>query len=336
MADLESLFAAYPLPELAGQRLFITGATGFIGYWLQLAIHSLNRRGAGIQVVALSRNPESFLVAHPECQAMNWLSWTQGDVRHYDFPEGHFDAFIHGAADTSPAAAANPIELFDTIVSGARHVLDHALAAKTRRILLLSSGAIYGEQPHQVERLCETDAFACAPFQADNAYGEGKRAMEMLGASYAHTHGIEPVVARCFAFIGHGLPEHLAISQFIRDAQENEFIAVNGDGRQLRSFLYAADLAVWLLALLCRGKAGVAYNVGASHAITLAEAAESVRSVLAPAKRVEVLGNASASARQRYVPDTRRITGELKVDIWTDMETAILKTNSARQALYVD
>lgn len=325
MSDLEPLIAAHPFPELSGTRIFLTGATGFIGYWLLLAIHSLNLRGAEIRVLALSRDPQRFLARRPECGAMTWLEWVQGDVRSYPQPSGAFDSFIHAAADTSPEAAADPLGLFDSIVSGTRHVLEHARSVHTRRILLLSSGAIYGEQPETMERLRETAAIACNPLHADNAYGEAKRAMEMLATCYAHSHAIEPVIARCFAFIGYGLPPHLAIGQFIRDALSAPQITVKGNGRPVRSYLYAADLAIWLLAALSRGNAGCAYNVGSPQSLTLGQTAATVQHVLAPDQALVIMGG-GASARQRYVPDTELIEQTLGIKVWTDLPDAIAKT----------
>ncbi len=326
LADLKTLLKRYPLPELADKRIFITGATGFVGYWLLLAIETMNQQGANIHGCALSRHPDMFLSRCPEFRDISWLKWIKGDIRSYRFPKESFDAFIHGATDTSPEAAAQPSELLDTIIEGTRHVLDHAVASGTRRVLLLSSGAIYGEQPQSLDHIQENYTGACDPLDYRNAYGEGKRIMEMLGATYSRTHDIEPVVARCFAFVGHGLPAHLAIGQFIRDAQENECIVVNGDGAQVRSFLYAADLAVWLLALLSRGKSGRAYNVGSPHGSTLAEVARIVQEIVAPGKSVKFSGSHVTTTRHRYVPDTSAAEHELGLYAWTNLHDAIRKT----------
>lgn len=323
MADLSPLLDAYPLPELQGKHLFITGATGFMGYWLLLAIHCLNRSGTHIRVCALSRAPEAFLARCPECKSMDWLTWIQGDITDYTFPEERFDYLLHGATDTSPAAATRPEELRASIVVGAERVLTHARACEARRTLWLSSGTVYGEQPDDLERIEESRAFAPATNHGPDGYLEGKRAMEALAIAATD---VDSVVARCFAFIGHGLPPHLAVGQFIRDAKENLEIAVNGDGHPVRSFLYAADLAVWLLALLVRGSPGQAYNVGSPHGMSLAEAAATVRDTLAPSKALAIKGTTSSQARRRYVPDTRKAEQQLGLRVWTQFPDAIRRT----------
>jgi nucleoside-diphosphate-sugar epimerase len=322
LQDFDPILPDFPLPELAGQRIFGTGGSGFIGFWLLLACHWLNERGAGIRLTLLSRNPDAFLAKHPEFRTRPWLEWVSGDVKSYRWPDQSFDRFIHAAADTSPLAGKSP-QLFDDIVVGTQHVIEHAAAAGARRLLLISSGAIYGEQPETLPRMAEDfpgQALALAP---DDHYGRGKRAMETYARETAAGRNIELVIARCFSFVGFGLPGHLVISQFIADALAHDSLRINGDGQAVRSYLHAADLAVWLLALLARGQAGQVYNVGSPDPLSLLEVASLVRDTLAPASRIEVLNRVAAAPRQRYVPDTQHIEQKLRVNCWTPLESAI-------------
>lgn len=326
IADIERVLGLYPLPELAGKRIFLTGGTGFIGYWLLMTLSRMNAMGTNISVVALSRNPDRFLERYPEFKHTSWLQFIHGDVRDYPFPYGGFDLFIHGAADTSPEAAKQARELLETIILGTKRVLEHAASCGTRRILLISSGAIYGEQPSAVFNIPEDAPYACSTTDPADAYGEGKRAMEMLATCFAHEYKLEPVIARCFAFIGYGLPHHLAVGQMINNALENVGIEITGDGKTVRSYLYAADLAVWLLALACKGKPGKPYNVGSDQALRMDELAQLIGDTLGLAAATKILGSAPPSKRVRYVPDTRHIQQELRVAVWTDISTGIRRT----------
>jgi nucleoside-diphosphate-sugar epimerase len=322
IADIDRVLGLYPLPELAGKRIFLTGGTGFIGYWLLMTLSRLNARGARISVVALSRNPERFLERYPEFKQAAWLQFMRGDVRDYQLPEGGFDLFIHGASDTSPKAAQQALPLFETMTSGTQRVLDHAVASHAERVLVISSGAVYGEQPLGLAHISETTPYGCNPLDAHDVYGEGKRAMETLTACYMREHGLNAVIARCFSFIGYGLPEHLAIGSFINQAISNKRIVIRDGGKAVRSYLYAADMAIWLLALLMKGLAGKAYNVGSDEGIRLDDLAELICDSIGMDKSLEVLDEEIQGKRRRYVPDISSML-ELGVNTWTPLPAAI-------------
>src|SRR5271165_3372114 len=63
------------------------------------------------------------------------------------------------------------------------------------------------------------------------------------------------------------------LGNFIADALAGRNIAIKGDGTLVRSYLYAADLAIWLRTLLLRGGASgenpLVLNVGSSEAISI-------------------------------------------------------------------
>lgn len=312
---------------LFGARLFITGGTGFFGLWLLSALSLLNRRGAGINVTVLSRNPNRFLDLQPCWRNLPWLSFIPGNVRDFSFPGAQFDLLIHAATDTVSSAHANPLAHFDDIVIGTRRVLDFAVKAGVRRVLLTSSGAVYGPQPPEISHISEEAGFACPPETPSSAYGEGKRVMELLGALYHREHGIEAVTARCFAFVGPGLPldGQFAIGNFIRDALYAETIQVNGDGTPLRSYLYGADLAVWLLQLLGAGKPCYPYNVGSDQAISIRELAFLVGRALSPEKEVFIQKRilSAGDQRQCYVPSIDRAKEDFGLEAWTSLGDAV-------------
>ena len=153
VADVERVLGHYPLPQLAGKRVFLTGGTGFFGYWLLMTIARLNAAGAQLRLSPCRATVRVFWKAILSFSA-TWLQFIHGDVncrRRWK----NFDLFIHGASDTSPEAAQRALELFDSIVQGTRHVLDHAVACKTRRVLIISSGAAYGDQPADITHIPE-------------------------------------------------------------------------------------------------------------------------------------------------------------------------------------
>lgn len=324
-ADLQLVPESLGLREvLAEQHLLLTGATGFFGKWLLALLAQLNQQGVFIQVSVVSRSPARFLTDNPEYRHCSWLQWLTSDVRDLQELSGRPpDMILHAAADTSAAAHAQPLELFDSIVGGARNVLDLAVRSGIRRVLLTGSGAQYGALP-DIQAVTEYYPGACPSNAVDSVYGEAKRAQETLGAIYVKCHGLDVVMARCFAFSGPGLPldGHFAIGNFVRDALCKDAIVLKSNGKALRSYLHGADLAGWLLTLLSRGQAGMAYNVGSDQAICIADLARRVAARIAPEKPVQILGQPDGSIRSFYVPDISLARG-LGLDVWTSLDTSI-------------
>lgn len=321
-------FARLPLltklgPCLDGSHLLLTGGTGFFGQWLLALLDTLVQQGVDLRVTVVSRDPARFLDALPHYRQCRWLHWVTSDVR--DIPRWTGpapDLILHAAAETSFAAHARPLELFDSIINGGRRMLDLAVECGARRILFTGSGAQYG--PLAAGRpVYESTATAGDTTQANNAYAEGKRAQETMAAIYADKLDVAPIFTRCFAFAGPALPldAHFAIGNFVRDALHSERIELRSSGTAVRSYLHGADLACWLMYLLCNGVAGQAYNVGADTGISIADLAIRVRDILSPAKSVRILGDPDGP-RSYYVPDISKARS-LGLDVWTSLDQSV-------------
>lgn len=313
--------------RLRGARLLITGGTGFMGSWLlESLLHAERRFGLGLEATVLTRDPDAFAAKAPHLASHPAIRLVQGDVLRWPALEGPFTHLIHGATDASTKLLAeNPGLMFDTIVSGTRNTLEIARAQGVGRAIFLSSGAVYGRQPAEVEGVPED--FTGAPDCADarSAYGEGKRAAETLCGIFTQQHRLPVVIARCFAFSGPHLPldTHFALGNFLRDALAGGSIVVKGDGTARRSYLYATDLAAWLWHLLLRGEGARAYNVGSEQSVSIAELAGTVSRTLGGVP-FQVLGSPDPSRQPEcYVPSTARIRGELGLAPTVSLEEGI-------------
>jgi len=312
-------------------KLLLTGGTGFFGRAL---LKALATNTQPVEVTVLTRNPTRFLHRYPQWATASWLRVQVGDITR---PEAFaplvgtecFTHVLHAAADSSDAAGVTALQRMDQIVTGTRNVLRFAAREGVQRFLLTSSGAVYGPQAQDAITIPETCLGMPDPLSAGNTYGVAKRQAEHLCALYAQSHGLDIVVARCFAFVGEDLPldAHFAIGNFIRDAIERPVIEVSGNGRPLRSYLCQTDLAEWLLALLRRGKPGEAYNVGSDQAISIAELALLVRDVLAPEKPVNILGLAQTDdgQRNRYIPDITKARRSMGLEVRVPLRDAIVR-----------
>jgi len=320
-------------PELRGQKIFITGGTGFFGRWLLESFIWVNARLAlGASAVVLTRDPGAFTKRAPALAHNPDITLHTGDVIDYQFPAGSFSHFIHGAAEVNAKMSkTNPKLVRETVVSGTKRTTDFAAQAGCRKFLFISSGAVYGKQPPEVSHIPEDFSMTAVEGDSPSPYGEGKRAGEALTIQAAQTHGFEAKIARCFAFLGPYLPQDgsYAIGNFIRDARAGGPIRVLGDGTPIRSYLYAADLVVWLWHILMRGQNGRPYNVGSDQALSIAETARAVAACHTPTLPVLIEHQESpALGANRYVPSTDRAKLELQLTPWTSLRRAILKTSA--------
>ena len=317
--------------ELRGRRLFVTGGTGFFGTWLiESFLWANDELDLGAEAVVLSRDPGSFLARRPGLAARGDLSFHTGDVRDFESPRGGFSHVVHAATEASVRLnVEEPRRMFDTIVDGARRTLEFARRCGAEKFLFTSSGAVYGKQPAELSHVPESYEGAPDPLDPRSAYGEGKRAAEHLCALYARERAIEVKIARCFAFVGPHLPLDgaFAVGNFVRDALGGGPIRIAGDGAPYRSYLYAADLAIWLWTILFRGQAGRAYNVGSDRAISIGELAHEVAARFAPCPAVDIArAPIPGQLPPRYVPSIERASAELGLHPWIDLAEAIGRT----------
>jgi dTDP-glucose 4,6-dehydratase len=322
--------------DLRGAGVLITGGTGFFGIWLLETLLAANREWSlGCRVTVLSRDPARFAAKAPHLAGDPALSLISGDVRDFSLPAGPITHVIHAATEASASLnASDPLTMFDVCVEGTRRILHLARERGASRLLFTSSGAVYGRQPPDLSHVAEDFAGGPDPLDPRNAYAEGKRAAEML-CRLAADDGLAATSARCFAFVGPHLPldAHFAVGNFLRDALAGGPIRIGGDGSPFRSYLYAADLAEWLVTILLRGGTGRAYNVGSEEAVSIRDLAGRVADVAAgvwpergqpevTVARQPVPG----AAAERYVPCCRRAQAELGLSIATPLDEGIRRT----------
>jgi dTDP-glucose 4,6-dehydratase len=218
--------------------------------------------------------------------------------------------------------------MVDTVVQGTRAALEFAVAVGAERFLLTSSGAVYGSQPPDLTHVPEEYLGSPDCLHVGSAYAEGKRLGELLCACYARQFSLQPLIARCFAFVGPFLPldTHFAIGNFIRDALDGGPIRVGGDGTPERSYLYAADLAIWLWTILVKGRAMRAYNVGSEDNRSIRAIASAVAQGGGSLPVVAARAADPAQPTQRYVPSCRRVREELQLHQRIDLDESIART----------
>ncbi|MDI1315495.1 NAD-dependent epimerase/dehydratase family protein [Prosthecobacter sp.] len=330
--DLEMILArTLPLwEEMRGGRLFLTGGSGFFGCWLlESFIHANRVLELGAEVVVLSRDPAAFRSRAPHLASAGCVTLLQGNVTQFTPPQGNFTHIIHAASELSMSQPKDALGLIETTLLGTRRVLDFARESGARKFLFTSSGAVYGPMTPGRKHLCEDDPVSTLPLEPRSAYAEAKRLAELVCAIYGQEHGIEIKIARGFAFLGPhlSLDSHLAAASFLRSALHDEPITIQSHGCVVRSYLYGADLAIWLWTILFKGTSGRPYNLGSDVPVSITELAASIQAAVSVPLTVNVLGKLKPDELvDIYVPDIHRSRTELGLDVFTPLAEAIRRT----------
>ena len=317
--------------EARGKSFFITGGTGFFGMWLLESFTHINDAlELGMSATVLTRDPDAFAVKAPHLTSRGDLRFIRGDIQSFDFPEGAFEYIVHAAtAASAKLNAENPLLMYDTITLGTRRVLQFAEQCGVKKLLLTSSGAVYGKQPSDMSHLPESYVGGPDPLSSSSAYAEGKRGAEHMANLHATAKGYQCKIARCFAFVGPHLPldAHFAIGNFIANAINQEKIYINSDGSSLRSYMYTADLAYWLWSILFAGRKSHAYNVGSDLAVTINHLAQTVRCPIRPDLEVIIRKTNNSSTQQTlYIPLITKAQRDLNLDLFYNLENSIIST----------
>jgi dTDP-glucose 4,6-dehydratase len=319
--------------RLEGKNLLITGGTGFVGSHLIETIAFLNDAvfDKPCRVFVVARNPKRLAEVCPHLASRDDLILSQGDVRTFKAPSGSCDYIIHAACPADPQAIRqNTLETMNVIVEGTRRMLDLAVEKRTEGFLFLSSGAIYGPQPPDLEAIPEDYQGGPDLRSGCAGYGEAKRHAEILCQAFRETKGVPVSVARLFAFVGpyQDLNSSFAVADFLRQALQGQTIRVKGDGKAVRTLCYSADMVVALWKILACGKSGDVYNVGSDRgAVSIRELAVRVAKLLGSHVEVVVEGRQGADTiRPRYVPDITKLKEEIGFTLSYDLDSALMRT----------
>lgn len=324
--------ASSDISVLANQDVIITGASGFVGKWLVGPLAKfVDESGSTGRIVLTCRDPNRILHTYPGLTRNRRFQLVSSDVRSFTFPEGFEpETIIHCATAASEKLnRENPRAMWDTIVRGTENVLEQARLHGSKRVVLLSSGAIYGMNSKAQQAFIESDTSGPSLQSATNAYHEGKRAMEMLGEIYASQFALDVLRLRLFTFMGPYLAfdTHFAAGNFIADAVNRRAIKVKSSGMSVRSYQYPTDLARSIFAASARRTTHKVFNVGSGNPVSILQLATTVRDVVNNRLEVErEFHGVNEGQESFYVPDVSLIEAELGIVNHVDLRESIDRT----------
>lgn len=264
--DLEYITSAVFIDwqKLDNKTVFVTGATGLIGYTLVSALLYRNLKyQSNIKIIALVRNitkaKEKF--AEQLKQNLN-LKFVIGDVENLPQIDEKIDYIVHGANPTASSYfVENPVETIKSAVWGTNNILNLAKEKNISGLVYLSSMEIYGA-PHTDELIDEAHGTTVDTMSVRSCYPEAKRLCEALCASYADEYKVPAKVVRLAQTFGPGIEknDNRVFAEFLRCAIKKQDIVLQTKGTSKRCYLYTADAVTAILTVLLNGKVGEAYN----------------------------------------------------------------------------
>jgi nucleoside-diphosphate-sugar epimerase len=232
-------------------KLLITGGSGFLG--INFIRYALAK---GDSIVSLDK--ETF--DYPE---KNKIKAILGDIRNKEMVESvmkDIDVVIH-------TAAALPLytehEIMSTDVDGTKNILEGAFSHKVKRVIHISSTAVYGKPDHHP--LLETDKL-----EGVGPYGKAKILAEEACLEYRKKGMCIPII-RPKSFIG---PERLGVFALFYDwAKDGRNFPMIGSGNNHYQLLDVEDLcqAIYSVITLDEKIVNNTFNIGAKEFTTMKE-----------------------------------------------------------------
>ena len=285
------------------KRILITGGAGFIG-------SHLTRHFAEQAEVTVLDDLRSGYARNLDGVRCRFLQGSiLDDVALKQAIAGAEEVYHLAAMISVPESVAKPAECAKLNTEGTQRVLDAALNAGVRKVVLASSAAIYGDNP-TVPKLESMTPEPKSP------YAETKLAGEKLLAQYTRAHGLGTTSLRFFNVFG---PQQdprsayaAAVPIFIAKALRDEPIGIHGDGGQTRDFIHVADI-VGALAYAGHSKdMSGTYNVGYGQSQSILALAQEIIRLTGSKSTIELLPSRAGDVRHSLASTARLLSAGWK------------------------
>ena len=292
------------------KRVLVTGGAGFIS---SNFIHHLLAKTpydvVSLDALTYAGNIDNLsgVMSHER------LSFVHGDIRDGDLVRdvvSEVDVIVNAAAEShvEKSIEEGASEFVTTNVEGTQILLDAVREAPVERFILISSSEVYGTAetaPMDEEH----------PLNPRSPYAATKAGADRLAYSYFVTYGLPIVIVRPFNNYGPRQHPEKVIPRFVTQALRDEPLTVHGDGHASRDWLYVADDAEAIEAVIAAPLAAVAgevFNVSTGVDIPVAEIADRVLDALGKPASLKSYVSERPGQVDRHIGSTEkteRLTG---------------------------
>jgi dTDP-glucose 4,6-dehydratase len=253
------------------RKILITGGAGFIGSHLsermcatfpdaQVAVLDKMTYAADINyILPLIASRRIQLIVGDICDYETCRAATAGcDLVIHTAAESHVDRSFHSS-----------ILFTHTNALGTHTMMEACRANEVPRIVHLSTDEVYGE-------VLGEEASETSQLNPTNPYSASKAAAEMIVNGYRHSFKLPVIIVRANNVFGiRQFPEKL-IPRSIMSILSGKRIPLHGNGKNVRHYLAAADLAGAITLIADRGKPNDIFNVGSPDEFTNREVARMI------------------------------------------------------------
>lgn len=269
--DLKGMVNDPVYSEMLGKRILLSGATGFVGYYLvESLVKAAKEHKKEIKIFAIVRNRQKGIEKYKEFYQEGYIDFIEQDICAPIKCDEPVDYVIHMASNAAPKEyLAMPAETMLINFLGTKNMLEYARKVQIQKFLFVSTIEVYGSG-HGEEAIKEADYGTIDALNVRSCYPMSKKASETLAISYQEEYGIPVVVGRLSYLYGPGMGanDSKVVAQFTRDAVAGKDIVLKSKGAQRRTYCYISDAVRGMLHVLVHGETGNAYNITNGMCIT--------------------------------------------------------------------
>ncbi len=302
-----------PTARLSGARVLVTGATGFLGAHVVLA---LVREGADVYAIRTSDARVPRLTLPP----VTWLTTdiVDGEGVSVAVRQANPDIAIHLAAYGASSADRDAHRMFEVNVKGSWNLL-RALPPALR-FVMTGTCAEYGDVEGSAH-----EELTCRP---KSGYAATKHAAVNLARADARETGRPVVVLRPYGPFGPGDDPLRVLPAAIAGLIDGHDVAL-GNGTQVRDFSYVDD---HVEAIICAATAselepGAVFNIGTGQGLTIRAALERVATIVkGPGRLVFGAIQTRPDDLVEMVPDVAAARRDLGFQVRTPFDEGVVRT----------
>lgn len=233
--------------------ILITGAAGFIGFHLTMALLSQGDKVVGVDNLNDYYDPQlkldrlKIISSHPKAESFTFMKLDIADRESMEalFSDFNFEVVVNLAAQAGVRYSLdNPHAYIDSNIVGFTNVLEGCRNYGVKHLVYASSSSVYGmniKQPFSVTDRVDYPV---------SLYAATKKSNELMAHTYSHLFGIPVTGLRFFTVYGpYGRPD-MAYYSFLTSIMSGEPIDVYNNGHMKRDFTYITDVVEGLLKVI--------------------------------------------------------------------------------------